>query len=67
MATLVICNDSGVAHLCAAAGAQQITLFGVTDVERTGPWSDKSCNLGHNGQWPSTVEVVTRVQQLLTS
>ena len=67
MATLVVCNDSGVAHLCAAAGAQQLTLFGVTDVERTGPWSNKSCNLGHNGQWPSTVEVVTRVQQLLTS
>lgn len=67
MATLVICNDSGVAHLCAAAGAKQLTLFGVTDVNRTGPWTTKSCNLGQNGQWPSTGEVVTRVQQLLTS
>lgn len=67
MAKLVVCNDSGVAHLCAAAGAQQLTLFGVTDIERTGPWTNKSCNMGHNGQWPSTVEVVTRVQQLLTS
>jgi len=66
-AKLVICNDSGVAHLCAAAGARQVTLFGVTDAERTGPWSPKSVNMGQNGHWPTAGEVVTRVQQLLTS
>lgn len=67
MAKLVICNDSGVSHLCAAAGAQQLTLFGVTDAARTGPWTSRSCNMGQNGLWPSAGEVVTRVQQLLTT
>jgi len=67
MAKLVICNDSGVAHLCAAAGAKQITLFGVTDAARTGPWNPNSCNMGQNGYWPTAGEVVTRVQQLLMS
>jgi heptosyltransferase-2 len=66
MAKLVICNDSGVAHLCAAAGAKQVTLFGVTEMERTGPWSPESCNLGQNGRWVTTGEVVTRTQQLLS-
>ena len=27
---LVICNDSGVSHVAAAASARQLTLFGVT-------------------------------------
>lgn len=66
-AKLVICNDSGVAHLCAAAGARQITLFGVTDPQRTGPWTPKSVNMGQNGHWPAAGEVVTRVQLLLNS
>ncbi len=65
MAKLVICNDSGVAHLCAAAEAKQLTLFGVTDIARTRPWTHKSCNMGSFGQWPTAGEVVTRVQQLL--
>ena len=67
MASLVICNDSGVAHLCAAAGVRQLTLFGVTDANKTGPWNPESCNMGQNGAWPSAGEVVTRVQLLLTS
>jgi len=67
MASLVICNDSGVAHLCAAAGARQLTLFGVTDAHKTGPWNPESCNMGQNGAWSTAGEVVTRVQILLTS
>lgn len=66
MASLVICNDSGVAHLCAAAGAKQMTLFGVTDAERTGPWTPNTVNMGQNGQWPTAGEVVTRAQRILT-
>lgn len=66
-AKLVICNDSGVAHLCAAANARQVTLFGVTDAERTGPWTPNSINMGQNGRWPTAGEVVTRIQPLLTS
>jgi len=65
-ASLVVCNDSGVAHLCAVAGAKQITLFGVTEPTRTGPWTPNSVNMGQNGHWPSAGVVVARVQQLLT-
>lgn len=64
-ARLVICNDSGVSHICAAAGAHQMTLFGVTDPGRTGPWSPDTVNLGQNGQWPTLAEVLSRVQQIL--
>lgn len=57
LAGLVICNDSGVSHLAAAAGAQQITLFGVTQRERTGPWSSHATCLGSAHAWPPLEEV----------
>jgi len=57
LANLVICNDSGVSHLAAAAGAQQITLFGVTQPERTGPWSKHATCLGSAQAWPEIDEV----------
>lgn len=56
-AGLVICNDSGVSHLAAAAGARQITLFGVTQRERTGPWSSQATCLGSADGWPDIAEV----------
>ena len=64
-AQLVICNDSGVSHICAAANAHQLTLFGVTDPERTGPWTPDTVNLGQNGDWPAPHTVIARVQELL--
>ena len=64
-ATLVICNDSGVSHICAAVGAEQLTLFGVTDPARTGPWTPNSVNLGQNGHWPALEDVISSVQQLV--
>jgi heptosyltransferase-2 len=57
LASLVICNDSGVSHLAAAAGARQVTLFGVTDPERTGPWSENALCLGSAETWPGLEEV----------
>jgi len=65
-ARLVICNDSGVSHICAAANARQLTLFGVTDPERTGPWTPNTVNLGQNGHWPAPHTVIERVQLLLS-
>ena len=56
-ASLVICNDSGVSHIAAAANAQQITLFGVTDPERTGPWSDTAVCMGSMDNWPTLESV----------
>jgi heptosyltransferase-2 len=67
LAKLVICNDSGVSHLCAAVGAKQITLFGVTDPARTGPWNPESINLGELGRWPTVGEVVQRTQPFFVS
>jgi heptosyltransferase-2 len=62
LAKVVVCNDSGVSHLCAAVGAKQITLFGVTDPARTGPWTPESINVGKLGQWPTVGEVAQRTQ-----
>lgn len=64
-ARLVICNDSGVSHIAAAAGAQQITLFGVTRRERTGPWSSHATCLGSADAWPSPAEVEEHALALL--
>jgi len=67
VASLVICNDSGVSHIAAAVGANQITLFGVTDPKHTGPWSNGALCLGQTGQWPSLEEVLQAVKVRLTS
>lgn len=66
-AKLVICNDSGVSHLCAAAGAKQLTLFGVTDPARTGPWNPDAVLIGSNNGWPALAETIARVQQMLSA
>ncbi len=65
MAALVICNDSGVSHLGAAVQARQLTLFGVTDPARTGPWSDRAVCLGRTDEWPSVNEVLEQALALL--
>lgn len=62
-AAVVIANDSGVSHIAAAVGAKQITLIGVTDTNRTGPWNPDAIVLGENGRWPSVEEVVNRLQE----
>ncbi|WP_313701515.1 glycosyltransferase family 9 protein [Achromobacter sp.] len=64
-ATLVICNDSGVSHVAAAASARQLTLFGVTQPQRTGPWSPRAVCVGTDQAWPSEEEVTQHAQRLL--
>ncbi|ARP86116.1 glycosyltransferase family 9 protein [Bordetella genomosp. 9] len=64
-AALVVCNDSGVSHVAAAVGARQITLFGVTQRARTGPWSAGACCLGDEDAWPSVQEVAQTAENLL--
>ena len=59
---LVICNDSGVSHLAAVAGAKQVTLVGVTEPSHSGPISDKATVLGQMGQWPSFERVLESVE-----
>lgn len=60
---LVICNDSGVSHLAAAADAAQLTLIGVTEATHTGPWSDQAKVLGQLGTWPSLETVINHIHQ----
>lgn len=66
LSALVICNDSGVSHLAAAANARQLTLFGVTDRQRTGPWSPNAACLGSFNHWPGLAEVLDCVARLTT-
>ena len=65
LASLVVCNDSGVSHVAAAAGARQLTLFGVTNPGRTGPWSPRAVCVGSNGNWPDAAEVERQACALL--
>jgi len=64
-AAVVIANDSGTSHIAAAVGARQVTIFGVTDRERTGPWSPRAVCVGANGAWPDVDRVVSAIDQAL--
>lgn len=64
-AAVVIANDSGSSHVAAAVGARQVTIFGVTDHRRTGPWSPRAICVGDNGAWPEIGQVVTAIDQAL--
>jgi len=64
-AALVVCNDSGVSHVAAAALARELTLFGVTRRSRTGPWSPRAVLLGAENAWPAQDEVESTTVALL--
>jgi heptosyltransferase-2 len=62
---LVVANDSGAAHVAAAVGAPLVTLFGVTDARRTGPWSTTAVRVGSADGWPGFSEVAAAVRRRL--
>lgn len=64
-ARVVVANDSGMSHVAAAVGATQITLVGVTDPQRTGPWNPNATVLGRNGAWPTVDEVLQTLDKIL--
>ena len=64
-AALVIANDSGTSHVAAAVGAPQITLVGMTDPARTGPWSPAATVVGREGAWPSIEAVAAAIDHRL--
>jgi heptosyltransferase-2 len=64
-AAVVIANDSGTSHVAAAVGARQVTIFGVTDRRRTGPWSARAVCVGENGAWPDVPQVVAAIDEAL--
>jgi heptosyltransferase II len=63
--TLVIANDSGPGHLAAAVDARLVSLFGVTEVEKTRPWGRRVTLLGSQAGWPAFEEVVAAVESTL--
>ncbi len=64
-ATVVIANDSGISHVAAAVGARQLTLVGVTNPSRTGPWNPNAVVLGSETAWPSIDEVISTLRKML--
>ena len=64
-ARLVVANDSGAGHLAAAAGARLISVFGVTEPEKTRPWSTRATLIGSSSSWPSYEEVRSAVDSAL--
>lgn len=62
---LVIANDSGPGHLAAAVDAKLLSLFGVTEVEKTRPWGAHVTVLGSFAGWPSLDEVTAAVSRSL--
>ncbi|MGZ9031995.1 MAG: glycosyltransferase family 9 protein [Burkholderiaceae bacterium] len=62
-AAVVIANDSGISHVAAAVGARQVTIFGVTEPDRTGPWNPRAVGVGRFGEWPAPAEVLTAVDR----
>ena len=65
-ASIVIANDSGVSHIASAVHAPQITIVGVTDTDRTSPWSDLNIIVGKKGKWPEVSEVISAIDQVLS-
>jgi heptosyltransferase II len=62
---LVVANDSGPGHLAAAVGARLVSIFGVTEPERTQPWGPQVLRVGGSDGWPAPQQVWTVVTRLL--
>lgn len=62
---LVVANDSGPGHLAAAVGAQLVSVFGVTEPQKTRPWGQRVTVLGNEHTWPDLADVLGTVNQLL--
>jgi heptosyltransferase-2 len=60
-AKLVIANDSGSAHLAAAARANTIVIHGVTDPARTGARGPNVMSIGSSQGWPSLDTVLAKI------
>jgi heptosyltransferase-2 len=56
-ARLVVANDSGPGHLAAAVGARLVSVFGVTELEKTRPLGERVRVVGSGGGWPGYEEV----------
>jgi heptosyltransferase-2 len=64
-ARLVVANDSGPGHLAAAVGAPLVSVFGVTEPEKTRPWGPRVRMVGSGSGWPAYDEVLAAVDAVL--
>ena len=64
-ARAVVANDSGPGHLAAAVGAPLVSVFGVTEPEKTKPWGPQVRMVGSGAGWPTYDEVLCTVEALL--
>ncbi|HVG05004.1 MAG TPA: glycosyltransferase family 9 protein [Burkholderiaceae bacterium] len=64
-ARLVVANDSGPGHVAAAVGARLISVFGVTEPEKTRPWSTRATLIGSSFGWPAYADVRSAVDAAL--
>jgi heptosyltransferase-2 len=60
-ARLVVANDSGAGHLAAAVGARLISVFGVTQLEKTRPLGAHVQVVGDSRGWPDYADVRSAV------
>jgi heptosyltransferase-3 len=56
MCDLVVCNDTGVMHLCASAGVRLLAFFGPTPAAEWKPWGEQFSALQGEG---GSVEAIT--------
>jgi heptosyltransferase-2 len=66
-ARLVVANDSGPGHLAAAVGAPLVSVFGVTEPEKTRPWGPRVRMVGSARGWPRYDEVLGAVDAALAA
>ena len=65
-ADAVVGVDTGLTHLAAALERPTISIFGATEAWRFGPyWSQQAVNLGGQGQWPTSAQVLAPLLELL--
>ena len=63
--TVVVANDTGVAHLAAAVGARTVTIFGGSHRRRWEPRGRWTVGAGVDGAWPSVGDAVAAVETAL--
>jgi len=67
LSRLVVANDSGPGHLAAAVGARLISVFGVTDPDKTRPLGPQVRLVGSGAGWPAYDEVRQAVLAALSA
>ena len=64
-ARLVVANDSGPGHLAATVGVPLVSVFGVTEPEKTLPWGPHVRMVGSGSKWPTYDEVLAAIDGML--